>query len=188
MTGQPLHNNISPSEIESAVEQVRSALGSTTDEDARSAPQRTQYDGSIEYTFEDEDFEPFGRAIDVRIYYRWRDYDPADGPHTVWGASIEELEVLAIRHFDKFGNEVAMSKHSTDAAWHLLEKTYEQVTEACTEDGYRRGVGKAPLTYAPGKVRKNPPSTFQKVPANFGSRMAPSISTRPTQVDRRELG
>jgi hypothetical protein len=135
VTGQPLHNNISASQIESALEQVRSALGSTQDEDARSALvaslpilescsaasplDGSKYHGSIEYTFEDEDYEPFGRAIDVRIYYRWRDYDSADDPHTVWGASIEELEVLAIRYFDKFGNEVERRAPRTDivAVW-----------------------------------------------------------------------
>jgi hypothetical protein len=196
-----MHRTIEIAEIEEVLQQVRSALHAGAEEETRAALlasfqilkglvearppiQSSKYDGSIQYTFEDENYEPFGRAVDVRIHYRWCNYDSADNPHPVWGATIEDLDVLAIRYFDNSGNEVHASEHPLDVAWHLLHKNYQQVAEACTEDGYRRGVGSAPSTYAPGK-RINVASQSL---ADVGTRMAPSVSTRPAQLDRRQLG
>lgn len=157
---------------------------------ARRPDRAFKYDGSIEYTFEDEEYEPFGRAIDVRIYYRWSNYNPADDPWPMWGATIEDWEVLAVRYFDNAGNEVPEADHFTDVAWHLLNKNYEQVTEACTEDGYRRGAGNAPITYAPGRLRSK---VVAPAKPDFGPRMVPSIPTRSDplgrgQTGRRQLG
>jgi hypothetical protein len=201
VTVEPMHSNIEVAKIEEVLQQVRSALNSGAEEDSRAAllaclqilaslgevrqpVQSSKYDGSIEYTFEDESYEPFGRAVDVRIHYRWCNYNPADNPRPLWGATIEDLEVLAIRYFDNAGNEVHSTEHPLDVAWHLLHKCYQQVTEACTEDGYRRGAGSAPPTYAPGRrVNAASPSL-----ADIGTRMAPSVPTRPAQLDRRQLG
>lgn len=196
-----MHSTIEIAKIEEVLQQVRSALNAGSEEETRAALlaslqildmlaegrppiQSSKYDGSIEHTFEDEHYEPFGRAVDVRIHYRWCNYNPADKSHPVWGAMIEDLDVLAIRYFDDSGNEVEASEHSLDVAWHLLHKCYEQVAEACTEDGYRRGVGSSPSTYALGKR-----SNVAKQPlAAIDTRMAPSVPTRSAQLGRPQLG
>jgi hypothetical protein len=149
------------------------------------AQRSSKYAGSIDYTFEDEQYEPFGREIDVRVYYCWYDYDSADEPSPVWGATIEDIEVLAVRNFDKDGNEVLSSEHHLDLAWLLLNRQYEEVTEACTEDGYHRGAGEAPVTYTPQRSSSDAASPAQ---TNFAGRMARSLPTRRAEQERRHLG
>jgi hypothetical protein len=203
-----MHSTIELSKIEEVLDQVRFALRSHRPQEAREAllaslqvlqslvestvPDRSsQHAGSIEYTFEDEGYEPYGRAVDVRVYYRWNDYNTADDPRPVWGAVVEDLDVLAVRYFDESGNEIPAAEHASDLAWQLLDKSYQQVTEACTEDGYRRGAGAAPLTYAPGntsaKGQTSAPDASSPS-ADFASRMARSVSTRIGRRNRKQLG
>lgn len=149
------------------------------------AQRSSKYAGSIDYTFEDERYEPFGREIDVRVYYCWYDYDPADEPSPVWGATIEDIEVLAVRNYDKDGNEVLSSEHQLDLAWLLLNRQYEEVMEACTEDGYHRGAGESPITYTPQRTSSDSVSAAQ---TNFAGRMARSLPTRRAEQERRHQG
>lgn len=196
-----MKRKLDPTRIGMVRDQVRSALAEATGAKSRDAlraslelldalagPPRvdrsSKYAGSIDYTFEDEQFEPFGREVDVRVHYDWYDYDSADEPSPVWGAAIADLEVRAVRHFDEDGNEVDADQHDLDVAWSLLNLQYEQVTDACTEDGYHRGVGKAPSTYAPPRSS----TTAGAVATSFSDRMAPSIATRAGKQDRRQLG
>lgn len=197
-----MNNRIGLSDIEHVREQVRSALADATEEKTRVAltaslnlletlvrspshERASKYAGSIEYTFADEQYEPFGREVDVRVYYAWYDYDPADEPSPVWGASIEDLEVLAVRHFDKHGNAVNLDEHCLDIAWHLLNQDHELVKEACTEDGYHSQAGKVPFTYSP---LHSSAQVSAPAPPSFTARMAPSVPTRKAGKDRRQLG
>jgi hypothetical protein len=135
--------------------------------------------GAIEYTLEDDECPPSGRQIDVRVYYGWEDYNPADEPYAVWGARIEGVEVLAIRYLDEAGDAVDLAMHHQQLALDLLEQQREQVTEACTDDGVRRGVGEAhPLHQA-----ASSPAT-----SAANRRMAPSQRTRDARQQRRKFG
>jgi hypothetical protein len=188
--------------IEQACRKIRAALATATNPAVRDAllasleilesqveTADTQpavgYAGSVDFTFEDEQYLPYGREVDVRIFYCWHDYDPADEPSPVWGASIEDIQVLAVRHFDRDGHEVTAREHELDLAWSMLNRQYEAVTEACTEDGYRHGVGEAPVTYSPPTTAASPDS-----PANttYANRMAGSVATRGAAQQRRHLG
>ena len=104
-----MNSKIELSQVELTREQVRLALTHAADKKMREAltasmqildsllvdpkaDPSTKYDGSIHYTFEDEQYEPFGREVDVRVYYSWHDYDSADEPSPVWGATVDDLE------------------------------------------------------------------------------------------------
>ena len=196
-----MNESTEQSRVESACAKVRKALATCVDEGVRDAlissleileplaevsrgPRASKYAGSIDYTFEDEQYAPCGREVDVRVYYCWYDYDPADEPSPIWGASIEDVEVLAVRHFDQEGHEIPENEHRLDLAWFLLNRQYEEVTEACTADGYRQGAGESPITYAPAGS-----STAATAGNNsFASRMAGSVSTRRAEQERRHLG
>jgi hypothetical protein len=132
----------------------------------RGKPRHQAY---MDQTFDDEDCPPFGRQIDVRVYYEWHDYDRADEPSPIWGAQIQDVEVLAVRYFDQNGDVIGVADHHADLAWMLVEKNHERVTEACTADGYRRGLGAAHPLYWPDPA----------------PRMAPSQRTRESPRNRR---
>ncbi len=133
--------------------------------------------GSILHTFEDEDCPPAGREIDVRIHYTWNDYDPADEPFPIWGAHIEDLEVLAVRYFDPHGKVLELGAYHQELAWSLLAKETEAVTQACTDHGCRTGVGMSHPLYTPSRVDLSPGSA---------RRMAPSARNREVQRARRK--
>jgi hypothetical protein len=137
----------------------------------------------LDYTFDDEDCPPYGRQLEVRIHYDWSDYDRADEPFSVWGAQVADVEVLAVRYFDQNGDAVEVDAHHADVAWLLLERNREQVTEACTADGCRRGVGAAHPLYAPPARRAAASSAALPAP-----RMAPSQRTRTVPNERRQHG
>ncbi len=197
-----MNSKIELSQIELTREQVRRALPHATDKKMREAlsasmqildallvapkvDRSSKYAGSIHYTFEDEPYEPFGREVDVRVYYSWYDYDAADEPSPVWGATVDDLEVLAVRHFDKDGNELDQAEHDLDIAWHFLNNQHEEVTEACTEDRCHNGAGTAPIANTP--IRSSFKVAAEAAPSP-APRMAPSSTTRKAQQDRRELG
>lgn len=146
-----------------------------------SAPQRdtAQHDGAIDYTFDDGDYQPHGRQVDVRIHFAWDDYNPADEPFAVWGARIEDVQVLAIRYYNDEGNEVDAATHHVDLAWDLIEKNRTAITERCTEEGYRQGLGEADPLYAPLPTWP---------PAAAAPRMAPSARERHGRSEHRKFG
>ncbi len=148
-----------------------------------SKPGGSRHRAHLDYTFDDEDCQPYGRQVDVRIYYEWYDYDRADEPSAIWGAQVEDVEVLAVRYFDQQGDVVGVEGHHSDVAWMLVEKDRQRVTEACTADGCRRGVGAAHPLYSPPVQRSSAPSASHDAP-----RMAPSQRTRESQRDRRRFG
>jgi hypothetical protein len=143
----------------------------------------SRYAGYIDYTFEDDECDPYGREVDVRIYYSWYGYDPADEPSPIWGATVEDIDVLAVRYFDKDGNETVLSEHHLELAWNLLNRQHEQVTEACTNDGYFNG-GNVPATYVP--LRPN--VVASPTQTRFAGRMAPSARKRESTSKQRKYG
>src|SRR5687767_2311020 len=56
--------------------------------DSTEAFQPPRHRGSIDYTLEDDACPPYGRQVQVRVYYDWDDYNPADEPFPIWGARI----------------------------------------------------------------------------------------------------
>ena len=201
-------NNADPTvqRLESLQHRIRSALGRTTDEhlrrdlaeglqllsllvaDACSPAETTpnQFSGYVEHTFEDEDYEPHGREIDVRIHYSWHDYDRADD-RSLWGATIEDVEVLAIRYFDDQGNVAGTAEHREDVAWNLVRRHEDLLTDRCTQDGIQRGAGAGhPLFAALSSTpASGPPETSD---ATASARMAPSMPTRQREQSRRRIG
>ncbi|MEQ8789697.1 MAG: hypothetical protein RIC55_25610 [Pirellulaceae bacterium] len=203
-----MHSDSDTAALERARQQLQAALSATTGEAARRAladslrvldtaldasPTSSDmltsrdagdsFSGSIDYTFDDEAYQPHGRQVEVRVFYRWEDYNRNDPPLSAWGASIEQVEVLAVRYFDEDGHEVSPREHHDDLAWDLLEAQREQVTELCTEDGYHRSVGVAAPSYTPPSGR-----TGAAVAGDFAIRLAPSQSTRTSQEGERRWG
>lgn len=154
---------------------------------------RARYAGSVEHVFEDEDYAPHGRIFELRVYYDWTDYDPADGPHGEWGPTIEAAEVIAVHYFDEAGNEVLASDHDDVDAWDLIEADYERVLDACREDGYRTGAGESPPWYHPASRVAAPlrhyriDSASDQPAPGVEIRLSPSIPTRQAQ-ERRQFG
>ena len=165
----------------STVDALRRCLQSLEHSQAAEHEPANVYDGCIDYTIDDEDFHTHFRQFDMRIYYSWDDYDRDDEPGVIWGANVERCEVLAVHYFDEAGNELSTSDYHLDEALKLVEERHQLVTEACTEDGYRNGVGEChPLYSSP---------TSSTLPANkVAPRMAPSSRTRQTPQDRRNFG
>ena len=134
-------------------DQVRETLAATLQllddaSDARPIDRSSPHAGSVVYAFEDENYEPFGREIDIQIDYDWDDYDQADEPFASWGPTIVNVSVLAVRYLDENGNEVPANVHYAELAGDLLNKHHEQLLEACTEHGYQQGVGRPPSPIA----------------------------------------
>jgi hypothetical protein len=119
--------------------------------------------------------------VDVRVYYGWDDYNPADEPFPVWGARIVHVEVLAVRYLDQDGDAVDLGIHHRQLAMELLEGQRDEVTEACTDDGVRRGVGEAHPLHRPS------PAVGSVTGENM-RRMAPSERTRQAPQERRRMG
>lgn len=138
---------------------------------------KSHFRGSIDYTFDDDECLPYGRQVDVRIFYSWEDYNAADEPFPIWGARIEEVETRALRYYDQTGNVIELSLYLRDLAWTLLAKDREAVVQACTDDGCLRGVGAAHPLYIPARARPPCPPSVR--------RMAPSERVRETQQEQR---
>jgi hypothetical protein len=183
-----MNPNIDPVRVDEVLQQVRSALEKKGDVQVREAlvaslqflsaltegatVRSSKYAGSMLYTFEDENYRPHGRQIDLQIEYDWSDYDRSDEPFASWGPTIMDVNVLAVRFFDEDGNEVPSEVHYKQLALDLLDKHEEQFIEACTGHGYQHGVGTTPATYSRSGI----------------ARLAPSVPTRASQQNRRHLG
>ena len=137
------------------------------------------YRGWIDYTFDDDECLPYGRQVDVRIFYGWDDYNPADEPFPIWGARIEEVEMRAVRYYDQGGNVIELSLHHRDLAWDLLAREREMVIQACTDDGCRRSVGTAHPLYTPARAQSPVGASVR--------RMAPSERLRGPQERRKSM-
>lgn len=140
---------------------------------SRPATGATRHDGSIQYTLEDESCEPYGRELDVRVYFDWDDYSSQDAPSTAWGARVSEIEVLAVRYFDQQGNSITVDEHHLEAAWELLERDRELVEQLCAEA--------ADSQYITFDARRS-------APAAVALRMAPSQRDRRATSARRKHG
>jgi len=193
--------NIDPSRVEEARRQLQAVLDQSLDDQVREAltgslqlledfaagpvNRSSRHAGRMVYTFEDENYGPCGRKIDICIDYDWDDYDPADEPFASWGPTIADANVLAVRYLDEEGNEIPANVHYAGLAGHLLNKHHEHIIEACTKHGYQHGVGKSPITYS----EPTSPTTFTPTDDSaFVPRMAPSEPTRSSQSSRRQLG
>jgi hypothetical protein len=139
--------------------------------------------GYIDCTLDDEACEPYGREVDVRIYYDWQDYDAADEPFPVWGADIAEVEVRAVRYFDRAGETQAIGRHHDDVAWELVEKDRESLIERCTDDGCRRAVGVSHPLYSPSSLTTAAPAS-----TDGARRMAPSARARASSESQHKFG
>jgi hypothetical protein len=128
--------------------------------------------GYLNYTLDDESYQPHGRQLDVRLGFNWNDYDPHDDPGATWGAVIESVEVLAVRYFDYQGNVVNSHDHLQGVARQLWERNEDEIREACTQEGVRLGIGRAHPFYRPAFNRMSATN-----PAG-SPRMAPSARTR----------
>lgn len=152
-----------------ALEAARSCLAPT---DAAGHLRARREGGLITRTFEDESFEPHGREFDVRVHYDWIDYSagdavtPAAGGHAV----ITDIEVIDVRYFDEHGRVIDVDQYHDDAATALAREQWEQLEEACTEQGARTGAGEtSPLFFG---------APLQTVPQAGPRRMAPSARQR----------
>jgi hypothetical protein len=164
-----------------ASEALCARLSSESQSPGASAPQH----GALDYELQDESYPPFGRQIDVRLYFHWNDYDPADEPRPIWGAVIDDVEVLAVRYFDAEGNVVEERDHLATVARDLLNEDWDAAVDACTEAGERTGMGTSHPLY-----RSATPQ--HRVAASVRSpgvpRMAPSARSLRMPRDRRKLG
>jgi hypothetical protein len=187
--------------IQRVREQVRAALATTAEPLAVEALQaslqlfeslvteprsnlQAKYAGSMDHTFTDEDYAPYGREIDVRIFYNWEDYNRADEPYPVWGATIEAMQVQEVRYFNDDGEVVSLDEHLSDVAGHLLSQHDESLSEGCTEDGFRKGIGKAPGWYSLSPVSTPPLAKGTELYV----RMASSLPTRKVEERHERLG
>lgn len=134
----------------------------------------------INYTLEDSG-PAARREFDLRISYDWTDYDPADEPSPLWGAHIEDVQVTAVRYYDRDGNEIDWQTHAGLMAWDLLEQEHDRVLEACTNDGALRGLGRTHPLYTPTPVKPI-------VETGNAPRMAPSMRSRTMQLKPRFFG
>lgn len=130
---------------------------------------------TLDYTLEDEDYPPFGRAFQLRLHFRWEDYDPADEPAAEWGARLEHVEILSVEYFDAAGQAQSLSQHHAEVVDRLVEAERERMERECTAHGCRVGVGRAPslawlATDGTGAT---------------SARMAPSARQRTAQLQRR---
>ena len=77
--------------------QVLDALNSSFDAEHAGR----HHDDYVTWTIEDESYAPGGRELDLRLYYDWEDYSPGDHvtPHSGGYGSLEDIEVVAVRHF-----------------------------------------------------------------------------------------
>ena len=139
--------------------------------------------GSLDYTLDEE---AHGREIDIRLYYNWEDYNRADEPFPVWGATIEEFEILGARRIDESDTEAleCVEDDVSKVAQELVNDLELTLIEACTEDGYHKGVGEAPPSYSPPPILPVSSNTQSGLTA----RMAGSLSTRNTEQQRRRFG
>ena len=178
--------------------QILTAIAETGDDKARAALQASlrlmdslvdspdttkhSYAGCLVYTLEDSELDSFAREIDVHIHYNWIDYNRADEPFPDWGATIEFVEVSAVRYFDREGEEVPPREYLTQVAWDLIGEQEDRIRETCTEHGYRSGVGEVPYWYSPPR----PVPVADRV--SVSTRMAPSQSTRSSEERARRIG
>ena len=179
--------------VADVAQQMRHAMEETTDEKARSALRcgldvlqslssaqqsdlSLRYDGSIEHDFEDHDT---GQSIKVRVFYNWTDYNRADEPNPLWGATVEDLQVIGVSNIDRNGDSAPLHSYFLDAAWNRMQEEMELIRGRCTEDGYHRGLGEAPFSYRP--YGTPAPTSSQE----FASRMVSSMPTR-TYEDREQ--
>ena len=134
----------------------------------------------LDYTFDDELFEPFGRQIDARVYYHWNDYNPGDDSDVGWGAVIDDVEVLSVREFDREGNSIPVAIYPRDLGWGILQQQLDEVREACTQEGARLGLGRSHPLYRP---RRPAPAVANQ--HSIAPRMAPSARDRRTSSTRK---
>ncbi|MGE0756677.1 MAG: hypothetical protein AB7F89_18235 [Pirellulaceae bacterium] len=174
-----------PEELSSGVEAALHASLRILDAGVPSSPVPAPgaYAGSLDYTVDDENYPPHGRQWTIRVHYSWTDYDRADEPSPTWGATIEDIEVLEVRYYDAEGNEVPAARHQLEVVWELLKPQWERVTQACTEDGCRQGVGRVPAWFS----RQASCGGDEEVP-RIMTRMARSLPTRSAGRERRRFG
>jgi hypothetical protein len=83
-----------------------------------------------------------------------------------------------VRYFDEHGHVIDVAQHHDDAATELARQEWDQLEEACTQQGARQGAGAAsPLLFA------TPLHTA--APAR---KMAPSARQRGGGRENRRLG
>lgn len=141
--------------------------------------------GSICWTFEDDQYEPNGREIEVIVYYDWDDYSAGDGvtPSSGGCAQIADIEVIAVRYFDEQGEAIDSDQHHQDDAWKAVERNRELLEERCTDAGHRENVGQTTPLRFPGSIA-DPPTD----PQTPGWRMAPSARERSARTRKSKQG
>jgi hypothetical protein len=167
------------------VRELRAALSALSNPDAQPvagnllAPRRVGY---LDRTLEDEQFAPNGREFDVRVHYDWIDFSRGDATTPSGGgyAVIVDVEVLGVRYFDDHGHVIDTAQYHDDAATALARQQWDQLEEACTEQGARSGAGEtSPLYFTAPRAAA----------AHAGPRkMAPSARQRGASHEQRKLG
>jgi hypothetical protein len=163
------------------LEALQASLSVLNDLAAEKQARRSPLTPSIEYTLEDDDAAG-RREFDVRVFYGWTDYDPVDEPNPIWGAHVEDVQLVAVRHYDREGNLVDWQTHAGITAWDRLEQEHDRVLEACTNDGALRGLGRVHPLFTPVPSRATPADTGSAL------RMAPSARVRAVQLRPRFFG
>ena len=127
------------SDERAALEKMRAAVA----EDIDAVERRLErYAGHIEWTLEDEAYEPHGRQFDIRVYYDWVDFDPGDQttPPSGGHAEIAAIEVLRVSYFNARGEVIPAADHELEAAWDLLARYSGPIESACSDDGKSAGM------------------------------------------------
>jgi hypothetical protein len=181
-----LHAALETDADPAVIAELRAALDELAGDDqeqyrlAGPASYRSPQGGYIERTLEDEAFEPNGREFDIRVHFDWIDYSPGDAvtPPSGGRAVIVDVEVVGVRYFDEHGNAISSAQYHDSAATALARAQWDQLEEACTEQGAKLGAGAtSPLFSA---------ATSAALPS--GRRMAPSARARGTTRSERKLG
>ena len=146
---------------------------------------RKQHAGVIRWTFEDDQYEPNGREIEVLIYYDWDDYSAGDGVTPSCGgcAQIADIEILAVRYFDEHGNVIGEQQHHLDVAWDAVESNRELLEEMCSDAGHRDDAGRTAPVRFPGTSGIESPDSNEST-----WRMTPSARSRGATVRNLKQG
>ena len=132
---------------------------------------------------DDESYKPYGRQFDIRVFYDWVDYSPGDSTTPAYGgfAEVADVQLIAVRYFDKQGNYTEAGEYNDDEVWQLVEAQRAEIEDACTQAANREGVGIANPLYS---LR----SASTPADATGAARMAASARSLSANEKERKLG
>lgn len=158
-------------EIKSALNKVLAVVANAA---GVSESRAEKHAGYIDWTLQDESFEPSGRDFEVRVFFDWVDRGIGDSVTPSFGgyAEIADIEIIGVRYYDAHENLISAAQHHVEAAWQLLANDSGRIEDACTQAGKSAGVD----------------SLYQATSQTSIQRLAPSVRQRSAEDQRRAMG